>query len=497
MTIFTRKTKNFGKLGSYLSSYLFLAILGGALVVGGIWLTRTWFEATPPEIQLLPEVKLLGASQNFTLNVSDATSGLSRVRVWLRQGQQEKEIVNQTFPGRRWGRGGREQSAQLTLNLEPQAWGFQDGPADLRVEARDYSWWGWLQGNRGQLVRPVTIDLTPLRLSFISTNEFINQGGTGLVLYQVNKPMAKSGILVNGEFFAGFPIPGGAAGQYLAFFAVPYFLPQPLTLELLAVDQGGTEARSRVSYRLKPKKWRNDRINLSDAFLTTNMPEFQSFNPELKSLTDPLEVFLRINRDERQRNDALIREVCRQSQPERFWQGTFLRLPNSKSMAAFADQRTYFYQGREVDRQVHLGQDLASLERAEVPAANNGLVVFTGSIGIYGQSVILDHGLGIFTLYSHLSEISVAKGQKINRGAILGRTGTTGLAGGDHLHYSVMVQGAFVNPLEWWDPKWIKDQVERQLAGLGAVAAPVKPAASEAKPKKPRPKGRTPEKKTR
>ncbi|HAY20998.1 MAG TPA: hypothetical protein DCY27_02290 [Desulfobacterales bacterium] len=152
------------------------------------------------------------------------------------------------------------------------------------------------------------------------------------------------------------------------------------------------------------------------------------------------------------------------------------------------------YQGREIDRQVHLGQDLASLEKALIPAANHGLVIFTGPLGIYGQSVVLDHGWGLCSLYSHLSEIRVEKGQRVNKGEVLGRTGATGMAGGDHLHFSVMIQGKFVNPLEWWDLHWIKDQVERQLAGIEpAVAA----TAQTAPPKAARTKPRTAKKRNR
>jgi murein DD-endopeptidase MepM/ murein hydrolase activator NlpD len=455
-----------------------VAVITFAMVIGGVWLTRTWFDLTPPEIQLQPEVKQLGSTQTLALKVGDSNSGLSRVKVVLRQGDKEKEVIDKSFPGHRWGRGGREKTAQIPMSLEPRAWGFMDGPAKLIVEARDYSWMGWLRGNRATLERPVTIDMTPLRLTFTSINEFLIQGGTGMVTYQVNKPMAKSGILVNGEFYSGFPISAKDSGKYLAFFAVPYDLPDPMTLELVAVDQGGGEAHTKLLYRLKTKRWRSDKINLSDNFLTQKMAEFQEMNPEYRNLATPLEVFLRVNQDERIKNAGKIQEICSHSQPEQLWQGAFMRLPNSKPMAAFADHRSYMYKGKEVDKQVHLGQDLASLEHAEVPAANNGVVAFTGPLGIYGNSVMLDHGWGLFTLYSHLSQIRVEKGQQVNKGAILGNTGSTGMAGGDHLHFSVLVQGKFVNPLEWWDPHWIKDQVNRQLAIVIPAAATTKPAAA-------------------
>ena len=438
-----------------------------------VWLTATWFDLSAPVIQLQPDAGLLGPKQTFTLTVRDDQSGLSQVTVWLQQEGNRKEVLAQTFPGRRWGRGGRDRQVEIPLTLEAKAWGFQEGQATLTVTARDYSLMGWFRGNRAELVRPLTIDLTPLRLTFTSINEVLNQGGTGLVTYQINKPTTKTGLMVNGVFYPGYPV-GKESGRYLAFFAVPYDLPQPLSLELLAVDQGGAEVRLKLWYRLKPKKWKADTLNIGDDFLQRKMAEFQEMNPQLQSLSDPLAVFLQINQAERLKNDRMLLEICQPSQAEPLWQGTFFRLPNSKPMAGFADHRTYKHHGREVDKQVHLGQDLASLERAEVPAGNTGIVVFTGPLGIYGQSVILDHGLGLFSLYSHLSEIKVEKNQKVQKGDILGRTGATGMAGGDHLHFAVLIHGHPVNPVEWWDPHWLKDQVYRQLAIVGLSLAPAR-----------------------
>ena len=458
------RKRSWAKWGSYLSTYLFLALIGLGLIAGIVWLTGSWFDWTAPTIQLQPEAKLLGPRQTFTLTLSDDNSGLSRVTVWLQQEGRRQEVLTQDFPGRRWGRGGQERQVAIPLTVEAKAWGFQEGPAVLQVEAWDYSLLGWFRGNRAQLARPLTIDLTPLRLTFTSINEFLNQGGTGLVTYQVNKPIAKTGIMVNDIFYPGYPVSGKEAGRYLAFFAVPVELPQPLQLKLVAVDLGGAEIQTKLLYRLKPRKWKVDTLTIDDKFLQRKMAEFQTMNPQLQNLNDPVAVFLHINQEERLKNDQTILAVCQQTQAEPLWQGAFQRLPNSKPMAGFADHRTYKHQGREIDQQVHMGQDLASLERAPVPAGNTGVVAFTGSLGIYGQSVIIDHGLGLFSLYSHLSEIKVEKNQQVRKGDTIGHTGSTGMAGGDHLHFAIMVQGHFVNPVEWWDSHWLKDQVYRQFA---------------------------------
>ena len=132
-------------------------------------------------------------------------------------------------------------------------------------------------------------------------------------------------------------------------------------------------------------------------------------------------------------------------------------------MSSFADRRTYYYGGREVDRQTHLGFDLASVSHADVPASNGGLVVLAGYFGIYGNTVVVDHGYGLMSLYAHLSSIDVAKGDRVERGTRLGQSGATGLAGGDHLHFSFLLHGVPVRPIEWWDGHWIEDRLKRKL----------------------------------
>ena len=132
-------------------------------------------------------------------------------------------------------------------------------------------------------------------------------------------------------------------------------------------------------------------------------------------------------------------------------------------MAGFAERRTYLYEGRVVDQQTHLGHDLASTRQAPVPASNAGVVVLARYLGIYGQTVVIDHGYGLMTLYSHLSSLEVAEGDEVARNQSLGRTGTTGLSGGDHLHFSVLVGGVMVDPLEWWDVRWLRSRIEAPL----------------------------------
>jgi murein DD-endopeptidase MepM/ murein hydrolase activator NlpD len=227
---------------------------------------------------------------------------------------------------------------------------------------------------------------------------------------------------------------------------------------VFAEDRAGNTTKVPLSVNIMEANFYTDTIGLSDAFLQAKVSELLGGdNP------DPLAAYLKINNEMRKQNDAQIVEICKKSSEDRLWSGPFLQLPNSKVGATFAQRRSYVYQGKEVDKQIHLGYDMASNSRAEIPAANDGVVAYAGELGIYGKTVIIDHGLGLFSLYSHLSEISIEKGQAMARGEIMGRSGDTGLAGGDHLHFSMMLNGAFINPIEWLDAKWINEHIEAKL----------------------------------
>jgi murein DD-endopeptidase MepM/ murein hydrolase activator NlpD len=219
-------------------------------------------------------------------------------------------------------------------------------------------------------------------------------------------------------------------------------------------------------HHINTRSFRKDAINLSDGFFNAKMPDFERYFPELSG-GSRADLFLKVNRELRLKDSEAIYQVTQQTEKKILWDGPFLRLPKSANRARFADHRTYFYGGKVIDRQVHMGIDLASTAHSPVPAANRGKVVFTGDQGIYGNTVILDHGFGLFTLYSHLSQINVADGQMVEKGESIGKTGMTGLAGGDHLHYGTLIHGTYVNPVEWWDDAWIKNNISAKIEDAG------------------------------
>ena len=243
-------------------------------------------------------------------------------------------------------------------------------------------------------------------------------------------------------------------------------------MSIFARDAAGNEASAPLEHTPFAKPFARSRIEIDDKFLGRVVPAIAAQTPDMKLSTAPgdlLASFLRINGELRTKNAQTIADLARMSAPEMQWKEAFQPLGNAAIESRFADNRTYFYKGNEIDRQVHLGFDLAVTQQIPVLAANNGIVLFADDLGIYGNTVIVDHGLGVQSLYAHLSSIDVARGDRVEKGRQLGRSGMTGLAGGDHLHFSMLLNGRPVNAVEWWDPKWMQDRVLRKIAEAGGV----------------------------
>lgn len=442
-------------------SWFFLAglALGGLALL--VWLVLGSLDSEDPWLTPSEKVAMVVPKSGFTLKAGDRDSGLKEVRVTISQGGQDKPVLVRTFPP-----GGEAGStAEIPVALDPKALGLKEGKATITLTAVDRSRRNFFQGRSAKLAWDAEVNLTPISVSFVAASHLMSPGGTALVVYRLNKTPKESGVRVGDRFFPGYPLPKGAQGEYGAFVALPLDAPAALQAEIVARAGVGNEAKQSISLRLSSKRWRHDNIKLSENFLSQVAAKF----PEADQ-GELLKTFLEVNQKKRQANHEKVRQVCATSQPQPLWTGTFQRF-QGKPMARFGDQRTYVWQKRNVDEQVHQGEDLASLLNSPVPAANNGVVVLSEPLGIYGNTVILDHGMGVFSMYSHLSRVDVKTGERLEKGKPVGLTGTTGLAVGDHLHYSVLVHGYFVNPVEWWDAHWFKDQVEKVWTQTAAAAA--------------------------
>jgi len=443
-----------------LKKQLFIVIIPVLIVVVGVFLWLTYFETQAPEIIVLPRPgEFLTAANTLTITFKEKGRGLEEVGVVLEQSGFRQKAYQETYP--RKGQF-KQPFKEVKLDIYPRKLGLHDGKAVLKIYARDHSLWHWLKGNYRELAYNVTIDATLPTIEILSRSHNLRQGGAGLVIYRASEELVNYGIKEDGLFFPGYKW----QGLYLNLFSFPCDAPQNIGPRLIYLDKAGNKGEGGFYYHLIPKNFKRDNIEITDTFLRAKMPEFWNIYPELKEKY--LETFLKVNRDLRRLNHEEIKRLCQTSQPFPLWQGAFLRIKGAPS-AGFGDRRVYYYKGKEIDRQAHLGIDIASLAHFPIPAANDGIVVYKGYLGIYGNVIIIDHGLGLFSLYGHLSSFQAEKGQKVCKGDIIGYTGTTGLAGGDHLHFSILIHGVFVDPKEWWDPHWMKDNIYNKLSRLGLM----------------------------
>jgi murein DD-endopeptidase MepM/ murein hydrolase activator NlpD len=218
------------------------------------------------------------------------------------------------------------------------------------------------------------------------------------------------------------------------------------------------------------KQYQQSRIEIDDKFLNRVVPAIAANSPDAGIRTDDvLKGFLTINGDLRRKNNQYLIDLAKKSAPELMFTDAFQQLGNSQVEAKFADTRTYIYQGKPVDKQVHLGFDLAVTANVPIVSAQRGVVVHASDLGIYGNCVVIDHGMGVQSLYGHLSSIGVKVGDKVEKGQQIGRSGMTGLAGGDHLHFTMLVGGQQVTPVDWWSAQWMQDRVRRKIGAAGGV----------------------------
>ena len=416
------RNKNMGR--NILIFLLLLILLAGA--AAGFIL----FETEILQLTRNTQLHFLGSPQEVQLQAADRRSGLQQIIIALRQDENEFQLFQKKFPRRAWLSKAGPGEIRENLVLDVQKAGAKEGKAELTVSVHDFSLNGTLRGNSVTHIFPVIIDTDPPRVHIEHAQQYIMPGGSGIVVYSISEPADRHGVVIDDNFFQGYPLPGGKE-RFIAYIALPWNGDKPEHLRVVAADQAGNEGSSTFTVRFKPAKEKKDRINISDRFLNKKIPEFEKNYPELSGAN--LEKYLFVNREVRIRNAEKIAAVCRNTASEQLWKDRFLRMAGA-GRAGFADQRTYYYQRQVIDHQTHLGVDIASTKRAAVEAANSGKVIFADYLGIYGNMVMIDHGQGLTSLYSHLSRIAVEAGQMVEKGELIGNSGITGMAGGDHLH---------------------------------------------------------------
>lgn len=453
------RLRSSSRRGSFVKNF-FLA-LASAAFLAGVAAAFFLFEFERPTLVLEKEIKYLGGKVDLPLKVQDQKSGIRSMVITLSQGDNAIRLLEKTFPRQAWFKPAGPTSLSEQVTIDAKQAGLKEGSAELTISVRDFSLNGFFRGNETLLRLPVTMDTKPPTVTLIQAHRVISPGGSGMALYTISEPPGKHGVMIDTAFFPGFATDKKDA--YVCYFALPWDATPPESMRVIGNDEAGNETVVPLPTVFKKETIKRDTITISDHFLQKKIPEFEEHDPSMKGSL--LEKYLYVNNQMRDSNNRTIAQVAAVTEPQQLWTDRFLRMPGS-GRAGFADQRTYLYNGAAIDTQTHLGVDIASLERAEIRAANRGKVTYADYLGIYGNMVIIDHGQGIASLYSHLSTIDVSVGTLVEKNQPIGRSGTTGMAGGDHLHFSMLVHGIFVTPIQWWDQNWIDVNIKSAFNAL-------------------------------
>jgi murein DD-endopeptidase MepM/ murein hydrolase activator NlpD len=460
----------------------FLKFLVLLVVVCAIGLAGAWFwagTATGPTIDVRQPQKFVGQAGTLDMIVQAPGGQFSSLQATLEQNGKRHPVYTyeaQKGTGVDQKNGNQKSADQIAAIVQIGKRAIPtlvSGPARIEVRATRPVLYGLRQAE-SVVTRDVQVRLEPPQVVVLSTFHYVNLGGSEFVVYRASPEDVVSGVRVGDKEYAGYPARGAGITSdpalRVAFFALLFDQPLDTPMQVFARDEAGNETAATLDHMVFKKQYQTSRIEIDDTFLQRVVPAIASNSPsEDIPRDDVLAGFLKINGDLRKKNNQYLTDLSKKSAPELLFTDAFQQLGNSQVEAKFADTRTYLYNGKAVDKQVHLGFDLAVTANVPLVAAQKGVVVHASDLGIYGNCVVIDHGMGVQSLYGHLSSIGVKVGDSVQKGQQIGRSGMTGLAGGDHLHFTMLVGGQQVTPVDWWSAQWMQDRVRRKIMAAGGV----------------------------
>ena len=405
--------------------------------------------AKSPHLEVKSPPSAIGEQTPVSVHVV-SPHGLRRLTATIEQdGKSTSTVVAQDKP-HRLGLFKNEAPRDLTFNVgRKDVPSLHEGKARLTITAKAND----LLGHKDSSSFDVMVVTAPPHVVADGAQHYINQAGAELVTFTPSGYFTDSGVQVGTRRFRSYPLPSDPQHERFSLFAIPFDMPGDPKIFVFVTNPTGAVGQASFWYKTFPKQFRTRDIQLTDDFLNKAVNDIDP-----NGTGDLLTRFLKINREMRVQNNQQLADMRSQTEEKWLWDKPFLAIQGARE-AMFADKRNYLYKGKLVDQQVHLGFDIAGTQHMPIPAANDGRVIWAARLGIYGNCVVIDHGYGLQTVYGHMSEFLVKKGDRVKREQVIGKTGQTGLAGGDHLHFTMQVDGVQVNPNEWWDPHWIKDRI--------------------------------------
>jgi murein DD-endopeptidase MepM/ murein hydrolase activator NlpD len=434
-----------------------ITLIAAIVIGGGVFGTLWWRQHIPlPAARFVEPVVVLGERPQFHLELEASRGNVTSLEVRLVQGEIDAVAFSEDYST------DRSPSRSVDVHFELRPLGLKEGEAMLVVRTTD-DFVRPRETSASALETPVSIDLTPPPLAVRSATRYLSPGGAGIsVLYAIDAEQL--GVMVGDRWFKAYP--SGTDGLYMALFALDVGHDPAIIPTAVALDAAGNRALRELPVVIQDEPVALGSVPLSTDWLRRKLPPLLPARTDFSDEALP-EAFREVSIGLRAEAATERDRLAGLSGDRRLWSDRFQQIKNAQVMSRFGVRRTYVLDGDVLDEKVHQGYDLASVAMAEIPAANSGIVVHAGPLTIYGNSVIIDHGQGLLTLYGHCSSLDVAVGDTVRKGQTIARTGATGLAGGDHLHFEVIVGGVPVSPLQWLDGAWIESHIEQPLAEGG------------------------------
>lgn len=443
-----------------------MALLGWKQVYGRV------LERTPPVIQIVRAPRGIGLTPvRFEIEIQDENSGLDEVVVRTIQRDDWNELKRQSLSG--------EAETRLSLQFNADQSGLDEGEVVLQIKAFDRSIWS----NGAERSIPLRVDFREPSIEVISTQHNARVGGSQLIIYRASdEALGLSGVKVGRNTFLGFKASlfdpeFRDSGVFAALYAIPVGIKDvdSLRIRAFAEDEVGNAVSTSFYHKVFPRRIRPRRVRVSETFLRTGLTSLirnieDEFDlPEVEFRTTPasptrfIEAFTLANGRLRELSEARLSTVMNEPRFKRFWDASFLT-PGGTVRYGFGEGLTYFFGEKVIGQDVNDGYTyLPRAGNRNVYAAASGVVTYAESLGVYGTVVVLDHGLGVFTVYAHLGSTSAVRGEVIEAGEKVGTYGTSGLAENEQVHFQVNVQGTPVDPAEFLSETWFQEHITFKL----------------------------------
>ncbi|MBW6489189.1 MAG: M23 family metallopeptidase [Sulfurimonas sp.] len=407
------------------------------------------FEREVPSVSM-PNSGYWNLKDPLEVSISDI-SGLKSYRISLKSDADEAVLSHEQFMEPR-------QSVNIRVEPPKSAYAMKDKEIEIVVEATDASKWNLFKGNSTLVEFKLKVDRRKPLVNILTNSYKIDKGGAALVIFKARDENLKE-LYIETNFGKKFIAqPFYKEGYYISLLAWPV-TEANFKATVVAEDFANNSTSAYVPLYLKEKPYRVSNIKITDNFLQGKIAELADEFEETQGVDDSIKQFRIINEDVRVKNEKLIHEVTSKISDKMVYDfkiNSMYPLKNGAVVAHFGDYRIYSYNGENISKSYHLGLDLASNAMAEIKTQNGGNVVYSDYNGLYGNMPIIDHGLGLYTLYGHCSTVNVNSGDKIEGDSVVAHTGKSGYAMGDHLHFGVLVQGIEVHPAEWMDNEWMR-----------------------------------------